>query len=154
VDNVGNRANSKVDKDNQSGFKGVTYYPLNKKWGAIVVHKGQRYWQGLYDTAEGAALAYNAAALKIIGECAWLNKVDSGAESVRKHTTAKSGFRGVSYYAVNKKWSAKLTHNGEKYWLGLHDTRLEAAWAYNREAKRIVGETAWLNPICRPFALN
>ncbi len=75
MDSVGNRANSRVDKDNRAGYKGVTCYPTNKKWGVQLIHRGQKHWFGLHDSPKEAALVYNLAALRIVGETAWLNPI-------------------------------------------------------------------------------
>lgn len=70
-----NRANITVRGDNTSGFKGVSWHKITKKWRAdITVNKKQSYI-GSYKTKEEAAKAYNRKALEIFGEFAALNEV-------------------------------------------------------------------------------
>ena len=46
-----------------------------------------------------------------------------------------------------KKWSARLTYQTKTIWLGLHDTEVGAALAYNEAAEKYFGEYARLNEI-------
>jgi len=73
-----NRANSKLQANNTSGFKGVhlsneTY--RKKKWVVEFKLNGQKIYLGRYLTKEEAAKAYNKAAIKFYGEFARLNYV-------------------------------------------------------------------------------
>lgn len=54
-----------------------------------------------------------------------------------------SGYKGVSFYKPRNKWRARI---GQDY-IGLFDTKEEAAKAYNLKAKRLYGEFANLNEI-------
>ena len=70
-----NAMNSKLRKDNTSGYKGVSYYKPNGKWRAYINIEGIRKSLGIFTTAFEAAKAYNNAALKYFGEFANLNKI-------------------------------------------------------------------------------
>jgi hypothetical protein len=61
-----------------SHFKGVSWYPSKKRWKAMIQANGKRIYLGLFKNEEGAAHAYNEAALKYHGEFAWLNNELSG----------------------------------------------------------------------------
>jgi hypothetical protein len=65
-----NNRNARRRSDNTSGYKGVTYYRNNKKWGACIGTGTQRTWLGLHDTPEAAHAAYCAAADRLHGEFA------------------------------------------------------------------------------------
>jgi hypothetical protein len=54
----------------------------------------------------------------------------------------KSGFKGV---CKGSKYSATITQNGKKIWLGIYPTAIEAARAYDAAAKKHYGKNAILN---------
>lgn len=70
-----NRANSRPQKRNRSGYKGV-YLNNNGLYRAQITMKGKRIHIGYYATAVEAALAYDEAAKKYHGESAYLNFTD------------------------------------------------------------------------------
>lgn len=53
----------------------------------------------------------------------------------------KSGFKGVSFCRSTKRWRVNFCHR----FLGRYDTKVEAALAYDAEAKARFGEFAYLN---------
>jgi hypothetical protein len=65
--------------------------------------------------------------------------------NLRKSTRNKSGFKGVSWNTSRKQWVAQLQCRGKHYWLGLFNTKEEAARAYDEAAKIHHGEFAVLN---------
>lgn len=67
--NMGNMRNRGKQKNNTSGYKGVTYHVKLKKWAASI---GGKYI-GVYQTPELAAAAYNEKATIIHKEFANLN---------------------------------------------------------------------------------
>lgn len=56
-----------------------------------------------------------------------------------------SGYKGVSWAETSKKWRVQLQAGGTKRNGGLHNTKEEAALAYNKLAIRYFGEYATLN---------
>lgn len=54
-----------------------------------------------------------------------------------------SGFKGV--YRKGRSWVARLHYNGSKISLGSYADPAEAARAYDRKARELFGEFAWLN---------
>jgi hypothetical protein len=54
-------------------------------------------------------------------------------------------FKGVTYDWLSAKWKAQLGFKGAVIYLGLYNTELEAAMAYNAGAQKYFGETARLN---------
>lgn len=61
---------------------------------------------------------------------------------------AKSGFKGVTYRnnrSGTKLWLARIRVDGRLIHIGHFDTAVEAAAAYDAEAKSRFGEFAWLN---------
>jgi hypothetical protein len=74
--NSQNQMNTKVQINNTSGFKGVTWNKIVKKWVAQIKLNNKLINLGYYINPIDAARAYNEAALKYHGEFAHLNKID------------------------------------------------------------------------------
>lgn len=58
-----------------------------------------------------------------------------------------SRFKGVSFYKRDGTWEAYLKLNYKRRRMGYFKTEIEAAIAYNEEAKKVFGEFAVLNEI-------
>jgi len=58
-----------------------------------------------------------------------------------------SGFKGVSWHRQRQRWQAKIAFDGDNHFLGLFDTAVEAAKAYNATALVYHGGFARLNNI-------
>ena len=56
-----------------------------------------------------------------------------------------SGYKGVSWYKRDKKWIAGIKHNNKGIYIGLFEDKEEAARAYDKKAKELHGEFAYLN---------
>ncbi len=54
-------------------------------------------------------------------------------------------FKGVSWQKRDKKWCARINKNRKCYYLGYFDDETEAAMAYDKKAKELFGEFAYLN---------
>jgi hypothetical protein len=75
-------ANQNLQKDNKSGYKGVSWYKEDKKWVArIIVNKGLIYL-GSFDSIKDAARAYNKAAIKCFGEFARINDMEHKSQTL------------------------------------------------------------------------
>lgn len=59
----------------------------------------------------------------------------------------KSGFKGVYFRPDKNRWSAEIRANHVRLRLGYFDTAEEAAIAYNKKAKELHGEFAYLNAV-------
>jgi hypothetical protein len=71
---VQNLANQRLNSANTSGYKGVSFHKKGGRWIAYVGGASTtRQWLGCFDTAEEAALAYDAAARDRWGEFARTN---------------------------------------------------------------------------------
>lgn len=69
-----NAANARQRRDSTSGFKGVHRNgPRGLPWRAQIAKGGKKRHLGLFESAEIAARAYDAAALELFGEFARLN---------------------------------------------------------------------------------
>ncbi len=74
-----NSVNSKARKNNLSGHKGVSWNVACRKWMAIIMNSGKRYYLGVFTHKDRAAMAYDRAALFLHGEFAGLNFEDKRA---------------------------------------------------------------------------
>lgn len=74
--NAENGRNRGPQKNNTSGYKGVSWSKKNKKWTGHICVNGRRKNLGYFHTKEEAARAYNVVAHEYFGEFAWLNPVD------------------------------------------------------------------------------
>lgn len=68
-----NNVNSKVFKNNKTGFKGVDFKKSENKFRARISVNCTRIELGLFNTPQQAAIAYNNAAIKYYGDHAKLN---------------------------------------------------------------------------------
>mgnify|MGYP003392956036 CR=1 FL=1 len=80
--NKENSRNSRISRNNTSGYKGVIWNKRNKNWRARIGLEGKMFDLGSYKNKEDAAKAYNDGAIKYYGEYANLNIIkDSNARS-------------------------------------------------------------------------
>jgi hypothetical protein len=63
----------------------------------------------------------------------------------RRPTGGRSIYKGVCRRAGKKKWAAQISRRGRRYHVGYFDSEIEAAKAYDKKAKELFGEFAYLN---------
>ncbi len=51
----------------------------------------------------------------------------------------------MSFHKRDNKWEVQITFKGERTFLGRFDDEVEAAKAYDKKAKELFGEFAYLN---------
>jgi hypothetical protein len=73
--NAENCRNTKIYKNNTSGYKGVQSIGKQGKWFAIINCNRKQKYIGTFETKEEAAMAYNEYAKKLHGEFARLNVI-------------------------------------------------------------------------------
>ena len=71
--NQSNRAKPKWKSGCSSGFKGVHWYPSQRKWECQICANGRRVHLGYFEDPREAAAAYNEAAKRLHGEFAFQN---------------------------------------------------------------------------------
>ncbi|CAM0946710.1 unnamed protein product [Alopecurus aequalis] len=133
-------------------FRGVSRTNGGKYRALITQTDGKaKTWLGTSDTAEEAARAYDAAAVKLHGAAARTNfEVDAGtdvqAAGPEKAARPRSGFRGVCQQRSGK-YTARICDpvRRARLYLGLFDKAEDAARAYDAEAIRLRGERAITN---------
>lgn len=71
---------------------------------------------------------------------------DKGQNAANRHTrTRSSGLKGVHWSKVSKKFCAQIRFRGKRIYLGLFDSELDAALAYDAKAREVWGEFANTN---------
>ncbi len=58
-----------------------------------------------------------------------------------------SGYKGVYWSKVDNKWRSSIRFNGKSYHLGSFENKIKAAKSYNKKAKELFGEFAYLNKL-------
>lgn len=72
-----NNLNQKGAKHNsKSGYKGVYWHKGAQKWAAEVVYDHKKYYLGLFEDVKEAGKTYNAKALELDPEFAYLNDIE------------------------------------------------------------------------------
>lgn len=69
-----NQANSRMSKNNTSGYKGVIWNKERNKWQAQIMVNRRYMFLGRFDDIHEAANAYDVAAVKYFGSFAYTNK--------------------------------------------------------------------------------
>jgi hypothetical protein len=67
------------------------------------------------------------------------------SQNVPKPAHGTSCYKGVSWDKRSHKWRAKIKWHGKAYELGLFDSEIDAALAYDRKARELFGPFARLN---------
>lgn len=129
-----NHANTERQRNNTSGYKGVSYAKDRNKYHAYIKVNGQRESLGYFSDPTEAARAYDTAARKAWGVYARTNFPDDGRITPprRKIRSNVTGFRNVSWRGASGKWQARITINGQRKSLGYFNDLADAARAYDR----------------------
>ena len=105
---------------------------------AILEHHGYDLTSGEVDHINGDGLDNRKSNLQVI----------SHAENIRKSRVQinnKSGFRGVSWHKGDRRWQVVIEVDNIKNYIGSFRSKIAAALAYDRAAKKCFGKFAKLN---------
>lgn len=69
------------------------------------------------------------------------------AQNTQTRLNSASGYKGVRWHTIGKKWQARIRVNGKLKSLGLFSDPVEAAKAYNKAAIKQFGNFAYLNKV-------
>lgn len=121
------RENSSKDKKGSSQYIGVHLNKKTNKWISKIRIGKERISLGSFINEKDASDAYQLA-LK--------NWEEFKVYPIKKEKVYSSKYTGISYRKDSKKWSARITINGKRVFLGVFNTEEEAYDKYQEELNK------------------
>jgi hypothetical protein len=127
--------------------KGRAYRVINHQGAYILEHRiawffAHGEWpRGIVDHINGDGCDNRLCNLRVVNH-------SQNSHNVIQTVINPTGFIGVHYRADRGKYRAGITVDGKKHYLGLHDTKEQAAKAYRDAARELVGPLNRSNAQC------
>jgi AP2-like factor (euAP2 lineage) len=134
-----------------SPYKGVGWNKRLGLWTAKIFADKTPVYLGKYTTQREAAAAYNAAALELFGDFAYLNEIpdedpdDQPVERLNSGPVKTNPYRGVRKSPNGWGWVTNITHNGQWMNLGSFSSPELAARVYDAACLKFRLDRAMLN---------
>ena len=140
-----------LHSNNTVGYRGVVKNRMKFK-ARVAIANGKYDCLGTYDTAKEAAVAYDRAVHKQNKSKSLLNfpdmvhnlDIEPKRKKLKVHSNNTSGYRGVTKRASGR-FNTGIRINGKKTSLGMFDTAIEAALAYDQAAIKNGNKSHTLN---------
>jgi len=116
-----------------------------------LTYGGKNHSLGYFADEHAAAMAYDEAARRVLGESAapnFLTAEETAELLAREAYEKRARTKGSLYRGVNwnqGKWQAEIRHEGKKKYIGRFESEEKAALAYDEAAVRMKGGGADLN---------
>jgi AP2-like factor (euAP2 lineage) len=154
ISTVQENARNQLPQQNRkmaSPYKGVQWSKRLGLWVASIVVDKSRTHLGNFFTQREAAAAYNAAALEMFGDFAYLNEIpdedpdDQPVERLNSGPRKTNPYRGVRKSSISRGWQAHIMHEGEWVHLGEFPSPELAARVYDAACLKYRQDRAMLN---------
>jgi len=113
-----------------SQYIGVSWNKNTKTWQAQLMHKGKKYFAGLFDNEKHAAMKVNLLCDKL-GIQRKNPMIDIEFDVIPQGHNSTSKYTGVYWDKNRKKWKAQMVLKGKKYCGGHFDYEKHAAMKVN-----------------------
>lgn len=131
-------------------------------WGAVKGHNTYYAKKSGYDKGKKPQIKMHRLILKITDSKTLVDHKDGNGLNNQKNNLRSSNksqnginrgpqkngtsqYKGVSWIAKSNKWMAKITINRKQIYIGCFSDIIECAKAYDKKAKELFGEFAYLN---------
>lgn len=109
--NIGRILKNRTQKNNTSGYKGVTWHKKSKKWRVRIFFQKKIYYLGYYDDIKKAAQAYENAREQLHGEFLEWYKKNYGKNDKEKICFCGNGFNPTTNQKYCSKECARIAKN-------------------------------------------